>query len=98
MDDFAVAFNDADAVIVTEVYAAGETPIEGVSGEALVESIRARGHRDVSFVADRAAALVALEARLKAGDIALTLGAGDVTKLGPELVAQLQARASKGAS
>ncbi len=91
LDEFAVAFNDADAVIVLEIYAAGETPLEGISGSRLVEAIRARGHRDVVFASDFHAALAALRARLHSGDIALTLGAGDITKLGPELVAALAA-------
>ncbi len=55
LEDFATAFGDADSLIVTEIYAAGEEePLAGVSGEALAEGIRQRGHREVIFAADRA--------------------------------------------
>jgi UDP-N-acetylmuramate--alanine ligase len=95
LEEFATAFNDADAVILTEIYAAGEDAIAGVTGQALAESVRAHGHRDVTFAADRRAALAALLDRVKPGDIAITLGAGDITKLGAEI---LEALAGKEAS
>ena len=97
LEDFAVAFNDADALIVTDVYPAGEDPIAGISGEVLADLIRSHGHRDVTFAASRDAALAMLLERLRPGDLALTLGAGDITKLGAELVAGLGARACSGA-
>ncbi|PXA89383.1 UDP-N-acetylmuramate--L-alanine ligase, partial [Nostoc sp. 3335mG] len=62
MDEFAQAFNDADAVYVLPVYAAGETPVEGVSAEALVEGIRLRGHRSAQVAADKDALAAALAA------------------------------------
>ena len=93
-EDFAGAFGEADAVIVTEIYAAGEEPLAGVTGEAVAEAIRRRGPREVSFVPDRAKALEELLARLRPGDLALTLGAGDITKLGLELVRELERRGS----
>ncbi|MHB1843912.1 MAG: UDP-N-acetylmuramate--L-alanine ligase [Deltaproteobacteria bacterium] len=89
LDDFSTAFNDADSLVCLEVYAAGEESLPGVSGLALAESVRIHGHRDVAFAADRAAATRELLARARPGDIVLTLGAGDVTKLGPELLAAL---------
>jgi UDP-N-acetylmuramate--alanine ligase len=92
--DFATAFGDADTLIVTEIYAAGEESLAGVSGEALAEAIRQRGHRDVIFAPDRSKALEELLARLRPGDLALTLGAGDITRLGPELVRELEKRGS----
>ncbi len=92
LEEFATAFNDADALVAMEVYAAGEEPIAGVGGAALAEAVRSHGHRDVAFVPDRAAAAAAMLERLRSGDIALTLGAGDVTKLGPELLAALEKR------
>jgi UDP-N-acetylmuramate--alanine ligase len=93
LEEFATAFNDADAVIITEIYAAGEDPIAGISGRALADSVRAHGHRDVTFAADRPAALAALLDRIQPGDIAVTLGAGDVTKLGPEILDALAGKA-----
>jgi UDP-N-acetylmuramate--alanine ligase len=80
MDDFQNAFNDADVVFVTPVYPAGEEPIEGIDANALVEGLRARGHRMVKAV-DSAADLAANLRDLAAdGDIVVCMGAGDITK------------------
>jgi UDP-N-acetylmuramate--alanine ligase len=87
-DDFARAFNDADVVLVTDVYAAGEEPIEGFDGRRLAEAIHACGHRDVRYVA-RGELVAQAAALAKEGDLVLTLGAGDITKAGPELLAAL---------
>jgi len=89
--EFATAFNDADALVLSEIYAAGEEPLPGVSGEALAEAIRSHGHKDVTFVPDRARLAAAARERVRAGDLVLTLGAGDVTQVGPELLALLGA-------
>jgi UDP-N-acetylmuramate--alanine ligase len=89
LQEFATAFNDADALVLSEVYAAGEEPIPGVSGESLAEAIRAHGHRDVTFVAERAQLARAARERVRPGDLVLTLGAGDVTQVGPELLGLL---------
>jgi UDP-N-acetylmuramate--alanine ligase len=62
-----------------------------VSGEALAEAIRSHGHKDVTFVPDRARLAAAARERVRAGDLVLTLGAGDVTQVGPELLALLGA-------
>src|SRR5690606_35718136 len=80
LQDFATSFNEADRLIVTEVYAASEDPIPGVSGEALAEAVRAHGHREVSF-APRAALVEALRAQLQPGDLLITLGAGDISQV-----------------
>ena len=80
MDDFAQAFNDADMVYVTPVYAAGEALREGVTGEALVERIRQRGHRAVAPVADQHELARALAGVAAPGDLVVCLGAGDITK------------------
>ncbi len=87
--EFATAFNDADVLLLTEVYAAGEEPIPGATGAALAEAVRACGHRDVSFVPERARMAAAARERLRPGDLVLTLGAGDITACGPELLAML---------
>ncbi|MEG3179453.1 UDP-N-acetylmuramate--L-alanine ligase [Sphingomonas sp. LT1P40] len=80
MDDFAQAFNDADMVYVTPVYAAGEAPVEGVDAEALVARTGERGHRSAATIAD-ADALAAEVARIvQPGDQIVCLGAGDITK------------------
>ncbi|HEX8701396.1 MAG TPA: UDP-N-acetylmuramate--L-alanine ligase [Myxococcaceae bacterium] len=89
MKEFATSFNDADVLFVTSVYAAGEERIPGATGEALAEAIRAHGHRDVTYVDKRADLAEAIAPRLREGDIVLTLGAGDITQVGPDLLALL---------
>jgi UDP-N-acetylmuramate--alanine ligase len=80
MEDFQTAFNDADRVLVTPVYAAGEAPVEGVDAEALVEGLKRRGHRFAGVVADADALAVELAATIEADDMVVCLGAGDITK------------------
>ena len=93
MEDFQTAFNDADAVYVTPVYAAGETPIEGVDAAALVAGLKARGHRDahVAGSADELADALARAAR--SGDMVVCLGAGDITKWAAGLAGAMGERA-----
>ncbi len=80
MEDFQTAFNDADRVLVTPVYAAGEAPIEGVDAAALVEGLKRRGHRFAGVVADADALAEELAATIEADDMVVCLGAGDITK------------------
>jgi len=87
--EFTTAFNDADVLLLGEVYGAGEEPIPGVGGQELAEAVRSCGHRDVTFVPDRTQLAQAARARAQPGDIVLTLGAGDITLVGPELLALL---------
>ena len=86
MSEFAGAFTDADIVRVMEIYAASETPLEGVSAEALVARIRANGHADCAV----AAGMEELRRELRPGDLVLTLGAGSVTQMGPRLLDELR--------
>ena len=90
-EEFCACFNDADAVIVADVYAAGEAPIEGASRDGLVEGLRRWGHRRVIALdgPDALAALVAEEAR--PGDLVVLLGAGDITSWAYALPAGLAA-------
>jgi UDP-N-acetylmuramate--alanine ligase len=98
LEEFATAFNEADAVVVTEIYPSGEEPIAGVNGAAVAEALRRHGHQDAVFVGDRARLCSEVLAKLGKGDLVLTLGAGDITKLGPELLAGLPSiPAAKGA-
>lgn len=90
---FSDAFHDADRLIVTGIYAAGEEKIPGVESAALVDAIRARGHRAVDLVADLEQVPAALVPELRAGDLVITLGAGSVTRLGPALLRALEERA-----
>jgi UDP-N-acetylmuramate--alanine ligase len=87
------AFNRADVLVLTDVYAAGEAPIEGATSEELALAIRAHGHRDVQWVGPRTNVAAALAARAEPGDIVITLGAGDITRTGPELIDLLRAGA-----
>lgn len=80
----------ADLVIVTEIYGAREQPIPGVSGRQVAEAAESAGAWTM-FVADRAQVPRAVMDKLRPGDVVLTLGAGDITKIGPELVAWLRA-------
>jgi len=97
-EDFCSCFNDADTVIVTDVYAAGEAPIEGVSRDALVEGLRNRGHRRVLALQspEQLAELAKQEA--SAGDLVVCLGAGNITSWANALPGELQALYDKGAA
>jgi UDP-N-acetylmuramate--alanine ligase len=93
-DDFTRAFNKADLVIVTEVYAAGEQPIPGASGEALAEAIRAHGHHAVRYVPDKRDVSSALLHEVRPGDLVIALGAGDINASARELVSALEKEGS----
>ena len=80
----------ADVVVVTEVYAAREQPIAGVSGRQVADAATDAG-ATTFFESDRAALGARVASVLRAGDVVLTLGAGDITRLGPELAARLRA-------
>ena len=80
MEDFQAAFNDADVVYAAPVYPAGEAPIEGVDADALVEGIKARGHRSAHTVAGADALASVLADSVQPGDMVVCLGAGDITK------------------
>ena len=80
MDDFQNAFNDADVVFVTPVYPAGEEPIDGVDAAALVEGLRARGHRMVRTIGDLDELSRDLRDLAADGDMIICMGAGDITK------------------
>jgi UDP-N-acetylmuramate--alanine ligase len=91
--EFGSAFIDADVVVVTDVYSAGETPIPGVSGMAVVTAIRRDDPgRQVDYLPRREDVVSSLVSRLRAGDLCLTLGAGDLTTLPDELQAALAVR------
>lgn len=91
MDDFAQAFNDADIVFITPVYAAGEAAVEGVSGTALVTAIANRGHRAVAMIADADTLARRLAALVEPGDQVICLGAGDITKWAAGLADAMEA-------
>ncbi len=90
-EGFCSCFNDADAVIVADVYAAGEDPIEGISRDALVDGLRARGHRQIIPLADRDALARTVSDVANAGDLVVCLGAGNITQWAHALPAEIKA-------
>ncbi len=92
MDSFATAFNQADVLVVTEVYPAGETPLPGISGDALYAEIRRFGHRDVHFEPDLKKIPRLLKRLVRPGDIILAQGAGNITRTVPDIIAALEVK------
>ncbi len=94
-EEFCTCFNDADTVIVADVYAAGEEPIEGIDRDALVAGLQARGHRDVVPL-DAPGDLADIVSGIAAsGDIVVCLGAGNITQWANALPAELEAQRQK---
>jgi UDP-N-acetylmuramate--alanine ligase len=89
--DFGAALGNADEVLVLDVYAAREDPEPGVTGKLVSDAVPGSG---AVYLPDQAAVPAAIAGLAKPGDLVLTMGAGDVTALGPQIVAALQARAA----
>ncbi|MDQ7784653.1 MAG: UDP-N-acetylmuramate--L-alanine ligase [Desulfomonilaceae bacterium] len=89
-NDFLTAFHNADLLYIMDIYPASEKPIEGITGEALCEGIRSRGHKTARFVSDRNTLPQEIAKDLMPGDMLITLGAGDVTRLGPAILEELR--------
>ena len=96
--EFAGAFGDAHRVWVLEIYAAGESALPGISGRTLVESAALAGARHVEFASDPAAAAAAAAREARPGDIVITLGAGDVWRLGDRVLEGLRSAAAAATS
>jgi UDP-N-acetylmuramate--alanine ligase len=90
--EFTRAFNQADVLVVTEVYAAGEAPIAGATGERLADAIRRHGHRHVVYEPDKAKVVDRLEALTQRGDMVIALGAGDINQSVRSLFQRLSSR------
>jgi UDP-N-acetylmuramate--alanine ligase len=88
-EDFCTCFNDADHVIVADVYAAGEAPIEGADRDSLVEGMRARGHRNVTALTDNFLLAPLISEMASSGDLVVCLGAGNITAWAHALPAEL---------
>ena len=98
---FCTCFNDADSVIVTDVYSAGEEPIEGFSRDTLVEGLQAAGHRNVAALANEKALPGLVLSRANPGDLVVCLGAGSISKWAgalPKEMEKLGANFNKAAS
>ena len=84
--EFLSAFNDADTLVLTDIYPAGEEKIEGISSETLYNSIKAYGHRDVVYIPDKKDIPDCLNKITRPGDIVITLGAGNIWQVSEEMV------------
>jgi len=89
-EEFMSAFNQADKLVMMEIYAAGEKPIPGISGQALAEGVKRFGHKDVTLIPEREKIVEHLLAALRKGDLLITLGAGDVWKIGEQVLEKLK--------
>jgi len=90
MEEFATAFQAADAVRVLDIYAASETPIDGVNARVLAEKIQSAGHPDCVYAGSLAGAVASVLVELQPGDTVLTLGAGSITQAGPLILKGLK--------
>jgi len=91
-EDFLGAFHDADSVILTDIYAAGEKELMGVHAKRLAEGIRKQGHKEVHYMPDFSEIVSHFAEVCQEGDMVLTLGAGDVYRVGEMLLEDLQNR------
>jgi UDP-N-acetylmuramate--alanine ligase len=82
--EFGSAFYQADLLIVTDVYPAREQPIEGVSGKLVADAARELGHRQVHYIDQKTQLIAELKNLARPGDIIITLGAGDIYKIGED--------------
>ena len=92
MEEFTTAFADADSLFVLDIYAASEKPIEGITGEALVQRIREKSGKGAQYASSFVAAATLAVAAAQDGDMILTLGAGSVSQLGPMILEKLRQR------
>lgn len=92
MDDFTTAFADAHSLFLLDIYAASEKPIEGVTAEALARRIAEKGNRTAVHIPSFADAVAAVDGLAQPGDMILTLGAGNVSQLGPMILEKLKGR------
>ena len=89
VDEFAVAFHQADLLFLTEIYAAGESPIPGVTGERLAQTIQGSGGPPLTYVPRKEELVEKVLPHLRSGDLVLTMGAGDIWKAGRALLERL---------
>jgi UDP-N-acetylmuramate--alanine ligase len=93
-DEFTRAFNNADQLFLTDIYAAGEKPIPGITSQALADAIAQHGHHSVKYAPDRAAMSAELAKVARPGDVVIALGAGDINKILSVVGSALRARLS----
>ncbi|MCG8371961.1 MAG: UDP-N-acetylmuramate--L-alanine ligase [Balneolales bacterium] len=88
--EFGLSFFDAELMIVTDVYPSREKPIEGITGKLIADTAERYGHRNVIYVEDKADVSEKLKEVVKAGDIIITMGAGDIYRSGDEFVQEIE--------
>ena len=89
-EEFARSFYQADVLVISDIYAAGEDPIEGVDSNRLVEAIKSYGHKNARYIGELGDIAKALEPELKPEDVVITMGAGNIWKVGEELLLRLK--------
>jgi UDP-N-acetylmuramate--alanine ligase len=92
MKEFATSFNQADVLVLTDIYPAGEQPIEGITAEALYREIQEYGHKNVYFEKDRTKIPAFIEKIARPGDMIFVLGAGNINRIIPEIIERLERR------
>jgi UDP-N-acetylmuramate--alanine ligase len=90
MNEFALCFNNADVLFVTDIYAASEQPIEGITAEILTENIKQYGHKNARYIGDVESAAEKVIPFLQENDLVITLGAGSITRLSDEILEKLK--------
>ena len=95
LDDFAQVLSNVDALVLTNVYSAGESPLAGADGKALARAVRVRGAVEPIFAEDVADLAMVLGPILQADDVVLTLGAGSIGAIAPQLPLQLAVHAPR---
>jgi UDP-N-acetylmuramate--alanine ligase len=96
-EDFCRAFNHADVLVLTDIYAASERPIDGITAEALANAIRAAGHNNVVYCRTLQDATAYLLGEARSGDAVLAIGAGNVNRALGELAVLLANHPASGA-
>jgi UDP-N-acetylmuramate--alanine ligase len=96
MNEFGVAFNNADVLYLLDIYAASEQPIEGITAEVLAENIKKFGHKNVNYIGGIETAAQKVIESLNQGDLVITLGAGSITGLSDEILAALKEKEAAG--
>jgi UDP-N-acetylmuramate--alanine ligase len=89
MDDFALSFGAATRLYLMDIYAASEMPIEGINSETLLGRMKSLGIMNAEHISDRSGMIKKVLGELRPGDVVLTLGAGDVYKMGEEILKKL---------
>jgi UDP-N-acetylmuramate--alanine ligase len=92
MKSFATSFNQADVLIISEIYPAGEKPVKGVSGRVLFEEVEQFGHKNIFFESDMNKIPSLIKKIAEPGDMIFVLGAGNINRIIPDIIETLETR------